>query len=203
MKTPNSARIAITGAAFALLLAGCGGSDPAPADPTTPAPEAPLSASETAAPETPTSDAPDASASGTVPATTDPTDFGAGAAAIMAAELEVPNSQAISIDLDDDGNWEVEVIEGTTEHDIKVGPEGAEILEHEQDDADSDDVRRLETAAISLTDAIASALATVDNPKFDDAELEEEGERIFWKIDLESPDQDIYVDALTGEVFNS
>ena len=31
----------------------------------------------------------------------------------------------------------------------------------------------------------------------------EEGERIFWKIDLESPDQDIYVDALTGEVFNS
>lgn len=200
MNSSNAFKTVLASAAGIALLAGCGGTS-APTQTDTPAAPATTATTAPSPAGSATASIP-ASAKGTVPASTDPTVFAAGTVAINTAELAVPNSRAISIDLNDDGTWTVEVIEGTTEHEIDLSADGAQVLGHEQDDADSDDIARLEQASVPLAEAIAQALATVSDPVFDDAELDGNG-RVFWKIDLDQPDVDVYVDARTGEVFNA
>ena len=65
----------------------------------------------------------------------------------------------VSQDWDDDGHWEIDIVAGTTLHEIKV--RGDEVIERETDDVDDSDSAAA-SAAVTIDDAISTALESVD-----------------------------------------
>lgn len=172
--------------AVGALLTACGGGG-ATTDPTTTEPAQPTPAQTVPSHESP-SQAPD-----DVPAVVT-----AGFAAIELAEAEVPGSQAISLDANDDGEWDVEVLLGDREYEFEISADGTQILERDEDDADNDDVELLATAVITLPEAINIALGQTDGT-FDDADLDEDTRA--WQVDFDDPDdREIHVDVVSGEI---
>lgn len=185
----------IAALAAGILLAGCsgGGSDTQTSAPIPPVETTVSPAPSSAGPATTTDD------SASTGMQDSPVE--AGLTAVALAEAEVPGSQAISLDWDDDQTWSVDVISGDQKHEIKVNSEGTEILETEQESADSEDIDRLPGATTPISDAIRTALVT--NPgEFDEADLEMEGNSLVWKVEIDNPDTTVYVDAATGEIIN-
>lgn len=185
-------RMTIAGLGVAALLSGCGngGTTTIPA-------ETPVASPETTA-TTP------AQTPATTPAQTAP-DTGSsvlteGFAAVALAESEVPGSQAVGLDLDDDGSWEVEVISGERKFEFDISADGTTVLEREEDDADDDKVSKLAQVQVPITDAISTAMTQVAG-QFDDAELDEEDGRVVWEVNLDD-DVDVQVDVVTGEIVN-
>lgn len=185
-------KVTLATLAVGLLLVACTGGTSS--DPTT-----------TAAPPTTASSA---EGSETTPATTQQSPAAgtdvtvAGFAAINRAEAEVPGSQAISLDLNDDGSWDVEVLAGDREHEFTISADGAEILDQEESAADSDDVERLAQASVPLQDAITTALNESDG-SFDEADLTDLAGTAAWQVDLDEPDETIHIDVASGEVLGS
>ena len=69
---------------------------------------------------------------------------------------------------------------------------------------DKDEAKLAAEAKISKADAEKAALAKVPGGTVKDAELEEEGGKLIWSVDISIPDskdiKEVPVDALTGEV---
>lgn len=194
MNTPNKLSLTIAGLALTGLLASCGGTS-TPADTSAPAPETTTAAPATSAAAPSASSAPDS----TTAANPDMS-MEAGYAAIALAEAEVPGGRATELDWSDDDSWEVEVIVGDRKHEFDISADGTTITERDEDDADSDDVDRLASATVSLTEAIQTAMAAVPG-EFDDADLSTEDGVVVWEINLDDPDDvEVYVDASSGEV---
>ncbi|MGB3954605.1 MAG: PepSY domain-containing protein [Brooklawnia sp.] len=177
-------RMTIAGLGVAALLSGCGNGGTT----TTPA-ETPVASPETTA-TTPAQTAPDTGSSVLTE----------GFAAVALAESEVPGSQAVGLDLDDDGSWEVEVISGERKFEFDISADGRTVLEREEDDADDDKVSKLAQVQVPITDAISTAMTQVAG-QFDDAELDEEDGRVVWEVNLDD-DVDVHVDVVTGEIVN-
>ncbi len=121
-------------------------------------------------------------------------------AAADAAEALVPGTRAFDVEVDDDGGYNVDVSDGATVTEVKVVNGSATVAE--TDDLD-DERAELAAAAVSLQDAVATALAA--NPgTVTDVELDDDDNStvVRWEIeiDLESGGEiEVYVDAATGE----
>lgn len=206
----------LTSAALALALAGCGtqpgaDDDVDGANSGTPAPTAEQTTG--GAGETATSSPTDAgSASPTDTATTGAATTGAATSggdvntaqnAIETAESEV-GGQAMDLDYDDDGEWEIEVVSDGQYTEVTVSADGGTVVETDDpDDLDSDDQREFDAAEISLADAITTA--TDEHPgNIDDVELETEDGTVVYQVDLyvgsDNSDLSVYVDAANGEI---
>lgn len=96
----------------------------------------------------------------------------------------------------EDGVWEIDVVAGTTLHELKVKDD--QVIERETDDVDADDTAAA-SASVSIDDAIVTALEStpgeLDEASYDDGRWEIE-------IDTVSDDVNVYVDAETGEIVN-
>ena len=66
------------------------------------------------------------------------------------------------------------------------------------DDLDSDERAALDSAQITLADAIRTALEEVGGT-LDDVELDEDGGTVAWEVSIDD-DVEVYVDITTGEV---
>lgn len=129
------------------------------------------------------------------------------AAAIEAAEAFV-GDRAFAFDLDredddddDDEIFNIDVAEGTTVHEIDILADGtARLDETETHELDGEDQREIETAELTMIEAIEIALGH-HNGTIDEVELETENGEVVWSIDYEDDDdRDIYVNAVTGEI---
>ena len=122
-------------------------------------------------------------------------------AAISAAEEEAGGTAYEIDDQDDDGSWEIDVAEGSTSTEVTVTADGTATVDDDTDDLDDEDRAALQTAKISLGDAITTALKQVDGT-LDDAELEEQGGRHVWQVTIDTTDRggvEVDVDVESGQ----
>lgn len=119
------------------------------------------------------------------------------AALSVVAEAGDTDGVVVSQDWDDDGHWEIDIVAGSTLHEIKV--KGDQVIERETDDVDDADTAAA-SAAVTIDDAIATALESTPGD-LDEASYEDGR----WEIDIDTSttnDVEVHVDANTGEVRN-
>lgn len=130
------------------------------------------------------------------------------AAAIAAAEGYVGDAGfAFELDREDDDDdndelFNIDVAEGTTVHEIDILPDGtARLDETETHELDSDDQREIDTAELTMLEAIEKALAH-HSGTIDSVELETENGTVVWTVDYEDNDSidELHVNAVTGEI---
>ena len=99
-------------------------------------------------------------------------------------------------------SWEVDVISGDTEHEVRVSPDGTEVIEQrESGTAESEDVTDLGAASVLMSDAIGTALAEVPG-QIEEASLDDEEDMPVWEIEVEAEDgsiTELLIDAVSGE----
>lgn len=142
--------------------------------------------------------------------------------AILAAE-SADGGTAYSIDdQDSDGTWEIDALVEGASVEYEVSADGTVVrlddsataesddTDDADDTAESDDTGEqamakrtaLEGAAVSLTDAISTAVVEGGAP-LDDAELDDESGTWAWEVSLEGRDKDVVVDLSTGGIVGS
>ncbi len=199
MNTSRIALIAVASSAV-LAMAACG-SDTEPDTPDATV-STTSSASSSEAEDSSTSESPSTSSS-TSPSSDSAGDDGlaAVAAAVDAAESKTGGTAYEVDDQDDDGSWEIDLAKGTKSIEVEVSADG-KVTEQERDDLDQDDRAALDSAQITITEAIEKALDEVEGT-FDEAELEEEGGTYYWEVSVDTggdDDREVYVDVVTGKV---
>lgn len=115
----------------------------------------------------------------------------------VVAEAGDTDGVVVSQDWDDDGHWDIDIVAGSTLHEIKV--KGDQVIERETDDVDDADTAAA-SAAVTIDDAIATALESTPGD-LDEASYEDGR----WEIDIDTSttnDVEVHVDANTGEVRN-
>lgn len=192
-------------AALALTLAACGGTTTAET-----ATSEPATAATTQAPADSTADS-TAEATDDATATDDQTDGATdsggtsdattASAAVTTAEAQLDGSRAVQFDIDGDGddNYEVTVTDGNTAQEIEVSPDGTSVVSVEDEDVDADDRAKFNAIEVDMLTAIDNALA--ERPgTVTEVELDEDNGIIAWQIEID--DQDVGVDASTGQIIN-
>lgn len=193
IKSPKKPAMLHGAAALALILAGCGGetdTEEAPAPATT---EAQTEAGATRG----STDIATGGAGSTPAQDCD------GSAAVETAIAAVAGSAAIELDYSDRRQArEVDVISGDIEHEVRVSPDGNEVIEQrESGPAESEDVTDLGTASVLMSDAIGTALAEVPG-HVEEASLDDEEDMPVWEIEVEAEDgstTDLLIDAVSGK----
>lgn len=194
------ASIAIS--ALALTAAACTNDDTT-ADPAEPA--APPAA--TTAPAEPGATAPTEATDEATPADAatpaNAEERNANALSAIATAAEEAGGTAYEIDdSDDDGQWEVDVMVENRSHEITVAADGSTVIEREEDDADQEDISRLDQAQVTIEQAIEAALAEVPG-SLDDVELSDDNGRGVWEVSIdetENDDVEVYIDIVSGDV---
>ena len=133
---------------------------------------------------------------------------GAGGDAIGVADLAeaaVENGRPVDLDWDDDdnGEWDVDVFDGSVIHEVRVT--GDTVAVTETDDVDDDDLAEINAATVTIQEAIATAVAatpgTVRDVELDD---DDDSTSVRWEVDIDtgSGEVEVHVDAATGEILN-
>lgn len=214
MERPRSLFLYPAAAVLALLLAACDAESPEGPPATGPATS---TATRTALPGvddpvSPGAVSPGATSPATSPWASPPaaspgaTDGAAALAAarsaVETAETAVSNGRAIDIEFSKRRQvWEVGVISGDTEYEVRVSPDGREVLDREDDGvAEAEDRRALEAADVPLSEALGTALGEVEGA-LDEASLDTEYGRQVWEIEIEGDDgtsTGVAIDTATG-----
>lgn len=121
-------------------------------------------------------------------------------AAITLAESTV-GGQAFNLDWER-GRWEIALIADGTEYELYVTADGAEVTKQESERAEREDIRLLESATLTMAEAINTALAANPTAELVEADLDTRRGATVWEIEVrgDSGRQVIHVDATTGEV---
>lgn len=195
--------IGVGAVALAIGLAGC-----AP-ESSTPSPTA--SAADTSAPSTGTSEpsAPSASASAATGADIDlrQTQPAISAEDAMQTAMDAVGAGFMhSIELDYDERdaaweWEVKILDGTTDHEIEIDANSGEIVSQKKDTTDDQEKEVSLTDPMSYDEALQLATAKVDGP-LHGWKLEWDDNRREYQFDLMqgANEVEVTVDADTGEV---
>lgn len=133
----------------------------------------------------------------------DPEARNAGAIQALSTAADAVSGTPYEIDdADDDQVWEVDVMVGERTHEVKVSRDGRNVVGQEKDDADDEDVRRLQGAGLSLAQAIERALNEVPGT-LDDAELDDDNNQAVWKVEIDTPekqDVEVLIKVADGQV---
>ena len=94
------------------------------------------------------------------------------------------------------------MIGGDTEHEVRVSPDGNEVIEQrESGPAESEDVTDLGAASVLMSDAIGTALAEVPG-QVEEASLDDEDDMPVWEIEIQAEDgscTEVLIDAVSGD----
>ncbi|WP_158300473.1 PepSY domain-containing protein [Arthrobacter crystallopoietes] len=103
---------------------------------------------------------------------------------------------------DDRQGWEVELISGGTEHEVLVLADGSEVLDQrDKGPADEEDRRAVESATVSLAEAIETAQQAAVGD-LEEASLEDENDKPVWEVEIRSEGgtlTEVLIDAVSGE----
>lgn len=124
-------------------------------------------------------------------------------AAVATAVAAVNGSTAIELDFSDSRQeWEVELVSADTEHEVRVSPDGSEVLEQKEGGAaDEEDRSELEGMTVTLAKAIETAQQEAAG-QVQEASLESENDKPVWEVEIRAEDgksTEIQIDAKTGE----
>ena len=182
MATTRTPALLLLAAASALVLTSCTSTDgPAPA------PDIAVTATGDAAPP--------ADNGGAATST-----YETAIAAVTTAEAEA-GGRAYELDREDDGSWEVHVAAGDREVEVRIDADAATVISSRDDDGlDDDDRAGLDSAVITLADAIrTAATANGSGSGVDDASLEDEDGRWAWEVSFDDG-PDVHVSVTDGAI---
>ncbi|MEJ1089380.1 PepSY domain-containing protein [Microbacterium sp. Mu-80] len=200
-----AARLMIAGAVAtalaAVVLTGCSSPSTAPTD----APATVSAAPTTLSPDPSTSPTPDATFG-----------FITGIDALVTAgELAVstvPGSTLVSIDLDDDGAWDVQVVTSDgAEHDLDISADGTTVISGPRQDTDDADDRaehqaRIAAAEIDFAEAAELMIEAVPGGTVRDLSLDTDNSTTVWEGDVIDGSQvkhEVRLDAADGTVLRN
>jgi uncharacterized membrane protein YkoI len=134
---------------------------------------------------------------------TPPTGDSNGRAAVETAVAAVPGSAAVDVDYSSDRQgWEVELVSGGTEHEVLVLADGSEVLDQrDKGPADEEDRLAIESATVSLIEAIETAQQAAVGD-LEEASLEDEGDKPVWEVEIRAEGgglTEVVIDAVSGE----
>lgn len=194
----------------ALLLAGCGAGDTDSAATISPENESTGRVTDnptdgSAAPSESVSQAPSGSASPDLTASQQ-----AAMAAVDTALGNYRGGKAVELDYDDKSDtFEVDVVQDGTKHEVTTDGKGQNITGDDDEGAVSDkDAGKYGRASLDLDEALQRAFQEAsenqgnDDAVLDEVSLEEEGDDVYWKVELDSGGQDLdyLVNANTGSI---
>ncbi|MDI3331086.1 MAG: PepSY domain-containing protein [Micrococcus sp.] len=214
-----------TGLLTMAVLTGCANNNDGAGTPTTEAPtttEAPMASTPAATEDTTSPTTSDTATSGgtTSPSTSDtataggtgsPSTSGTAASgetdavfsAIDAVLSQHSGGVITTVDREDDRDeYEIDVVSGQEVIETKVLEDGT--VQEEGRDNDEDAIRDAQQAEVSAEDAIRTALEGRQGQLLNEAELDEEGGSLHWKIELDraggGKGDHLSIDAMTGEL---
>ena len=133
-------------------------------------------------------------------------DFSAANALAAIASAEADGGVVHDLDrTDDDSAWELDVVRDGVEHDVDISPDGATVLEeNEEGDVDADDQAEHDAADVTISEAIEVAAAGRAEP-LEGASLDEDDGTLVWSVEFEAGDDDVEVrvDAADGAVLGT
>lgn len=126
-------------------------------------------------------------------------------AAVKTAQGEAKGSP-ISADRGDDGNWEIDLLDGRKETTVKVSADGTKAQGTTQDAQDDDaGDENPSDAKVGLVEAAEAAVS--DNPgTIEDVSLDNDDKTLAWEVSVgqqDGSDIDVRVDAANGKVTRS
>lgn len=108
-------------------------------------------------------------------------------AVIDAVLAEYADGIIVDIDREDRGDrYDIDVVVGNEIVELEVTVDG-EIREDERE-GDDDDIREAQQATVTAADAIREALNQHEGSMLDEAQLDEDDDRLVWDIDLDDQD---------------
>ncbi|WFP17521.1 peptidase [Citricoccus muralis] len=108
-------------------------------------------------------------------------------AVIDAVLAEYADGFIVDIDREDRGDrYDVDVVVGNEVIELEVTVDG-EIREDDRE-GDDDDVREAQQATVTAAEAIQEALNQQEGSVFDEAQLDDDDDRLVWDIDLDDED---------------
>lgn len=126
-----------------------------------------------------------------------------------AAEESVPGSSVIHIELEDGGEWEVDVATADgTEHEVRVSSDGSQVVDGPREaDTDQDDKREnsaaLDRAELDFEKAVEALVAEMGDVQIEEISLDLDDDSVQWEIELIGDGDDYDVDAVSGAVVRS
>lgn len=134
----------------------------------------------------------------------------AALAAVGTALADYQGGKAVELDHDDKSDtFEVNVVKDGSEHEVTTDGKGQNVTGTEDKGSVSDkDAGKYGRASLDLKEALQRAFQKAaetqgnNDAVLDEASLEEEGEDIYWKVELDSGGQDLdyQVNANTGTI---
>ncbi|EMY32468.1 propeptide PepSY amd peptidase M4 [Arthrobacter crystallopoietes BAB-32] len=125
-------------------------------------------------------------------------------AAVETAVAEVDNGTAVELDFSDDRkSWEVELVSADTEQEVRVSPDGSEVLGQEWlGEADEEDRSELQGAKVTLAEALGAAQQEAAG-EIKEASLDDDENDIpVWEVEVrveKERSEEVRINAATGE----
>lgn len=150
---------------------------------------------------------PSGSATGTASksASASPSAGGEDPAFTAISTVEADGGKVVGLDRQDDGEegFKIEVLDKGTLYEVKVDTSGKNPEPRKKATDDGKGAQKAAQATVPLAEALRTARTEVPGKNIDEAELDDEGGKAVWKIELDVDNQgssDVLVDAASGAV---
>ena len=102
---------------------------------------------------------------------------------IDAVEAEYTDGIIISIELENQGSlYDVDVVSDNAVHELDVTPDGDVSLD--ETESDDEDIRDADQTNVTVTEALEQAFEEHPDADFDEIELDEDNDNLYWDVEL-------------------
>ena len=105
---------------------------------------------------------------------------------IEAVEAEYADGFIVNVDLDDNSDYDVDVVVDSQLYELNVTEDGA--ISVDEQETDDENVARADQATVTVTEALDQAFAQHADATFDEIELDDDDGSLHWDIDLDGSD---------------
>lgn len=105
---------------------------------------------------------------------------------IEAVEAEYADGFIVNVDLDDNSDYDVDVVVDSQLYELNVTEDGA--ISVDEQETDDENVARADQATVTVTEALDQAFEQHADATFDQIELDDDDGSLHWDIDLDGSD---------------
>ncbi|HEY4576701.1 MAG TPA: hypothetical protein VIG67_02455 [Yaniella sp.] len=105
---------------------------------------------------------------------------------IEAVEAEYADGFIVNVDLDDNSDYDVDVVVDSQLYELNVTEDGS--ISVDEQETDDENVARADQATVTVTEALDQAFEQHADATFDQIELDDDDGSLHWDIDLDGSD---------------
>ncbi|KTR93407.1 hypothetical protein NS220_12540 [Microbacterium testaceum] len=119
--------------------------------------------------------------------------------AVVRAESDA-GGRAFELEREGDGTWEIRVVANGRAVDLRISPDGGQVLSRgDAESLDAGDRTALESAATTMADAVRTAVAAHGDSGVEEVEIEHASGRAVWQVSFDAG-SDISISLADGSV---